>query len=95
MFSNVNNYEMKMPKMYVELSEEEMEYGGEGLFEKFIDSTIALGGVSSSLGIIAGGCIIAVGTGFTGVGILLGAGIATIGAYGLVESCKALIEIWT
>jgi hypothetical protein len=28
MFSNVNNYEMKMPKRYVELSEEEMEYDG-------------------------------------------------------------------
>ncbi|MDR1404129.1 MAG: hypothetical protein LBJ20_00980 [Candidatus Methanoplasma sp.] len=31
MFANVSNYEMKMPKMYVELSEDEMEYDG-GLF---------------------------------------------------------------
>jgi hypothetical protein len=31
MFANVNNYEMKMPKRYVELSEEEMEYDG-GIF---------------------------------------------------------------
>jgi hypothetical protein len=28
MFTNVNNYEMKMPKRYVELSEDEMEYDG-------------------------------------------------------------------
>jgi hypothetical protein len=28
MFANVSNYEMKMPKRYVELSEEEMEYDG-------------------------------------------------------------------
>ncbi|MDR1405151.1 MAG: hypothetical protein LBJ20_06285 [Candidatus Methanoplasma sp.] len=31
MFSDVNNYEMKMPKRYVELSEEEMEYDGLGV----------------------------------------------------------------
>jgi hypothetical protein len=89
LFSNVNNYEMKMPKRYVELSEDEMEYdGGASIWANIIYS--AVGGAIT--------CGIA-GTAVPGVGTVAGAimgaaGGAIMGAvdyYG-VEALQAIGE---
>ena len=42
MYANVSEYEMRLPRGYVDLSVEEMEYDGGGLWSKI--SNLAVGG---------------------------------------------------
>ncbi len=96
MNTNVNMYEMRMPKNYASLSDDEMEYCGTGsYFDKFLRTASAVLGISGGLLVATAGCAVAVVTGFSGVGMFAGATIATFGVYQTVENSKALVNTWT
>jgi hypothetical protein len=74
MFANVSNYEMKMPKRYVELSEEEMEYDGGWIWSAIIAGVglaITIAGVITNNDTMktVGMITTAIGIASTGIGV--------------------------
>ena len=84
-----------MPAGYVDLSGDEMEYEGLGLFSNILDSAVAILGIIGGATLVVTGCAIAVSTGWSFIGILVGASIATFGAYVMIGSAQDLVNIWT
>ena len=93
MYANAN--ELRMPARYADMTEVEMEYDGCGFFGKLLNSWKGVVGMTGGAVMVVGGIGIAVGTGYTGIGILGGAAVATGGAYLFYEGSKELLNVWT